>query len=66
MKKEDVFKLGISIGEMQNMESFKTGTKNPKMAIAQANSFIESKFGSGFSLYFVDDENPRRKRRRRG
>lgn len=65
MKKNDVFKIGISIGEMQNQEMFKTGTKHPELAVAQANSFIESKYGPGFGIYFVDDENPRRKRRRR-
>jgi hypothetical protein len=65
MKKQDMFKLGISIGEMANQEQFKTGTKHPDIAIAQANSFIESKFGPGFNVYFTDDANPRRKRRRR-
>lgn len=65
MKKQDIFKLGISIGEMQNHEQFRTGTKHPEIAIAQANSFIESKFGPGFAVHFVDDANPRRKRRRR-
>lgn len=65
MKKPDTFKLGISIGEMQNQETFKTGTKHPEISVAQANSFMRSKYGPGFSLYFVDDENPRRKRRRR-
>lgn len=67
MKKQDVFKLGISIGEMQNQEQFKTGTKHPEIAVAQANSFIESKFGPGFSLHFVDDTgmNGRRRSRRR-
>jgi hypothetical protein len=65
MKKPDTFKLGICIGEMQNQETFKTGTKHPEISVAQANSFMQSKYGSGFSLYFVDDENPRRKRRRR-
>jgi hypothetical protein len=65
MKKNDIFKLGISIGEMQNHESFSTGTKHPEIAIAQANGFINSKYGPGFNIYFVDDANPRRKRRRR-
>lgn len=65
MKKPDTFKLGICIGEMQNQEQFKTGTKHPDISIAQANSFIESKYGPGFSLYFVDDANPRRRNRRR-
>lgn len=64
MKKQDTFKLGISIGEMQNQEQFKTGTKHPEIAISQANSFIESKYGPGFGLYFVDDAKPRRRRRR--
>ena len=66
MKKNDIFKLGISIGEMQNQEQFKTGTKHPEIAIAQANSFMNSKYGPGFNIYFVDDASPRRKRRRRG
>jgi hypothetical protein len=65
MKKHDIFKLGISIGEMQNQEQFKTGTKHPEISIAQANSFIQSKYGPGFSLHFTDDANPRRNRRRR-
>jgi len=65
MKKNDIFKLGISIGEMQNQESFSTGTKHPEISIAQANRFIESKYGPGFNIYFTDDANPRRKRRRR-
>ena len=65
MKRPDIFKLGISIGEMANHEQFKTGTKHPDISVAQANSFIESKYGPGFNLYFVDDANPRRKRRRR-
>lgn len=66
MKKPDVFKLGISVGEMANQRTFETGTKHPDIAVAQANSFIESKFGPGFSIYFTDEANPRRKRRRRG
>jgi len=65
MKKPDTFKLGISIGEMANQEQFKTGTKHPDIAVAQANGFIESKFGPGFAIYFTDGANPRRKRRRR-
>ena len=65
MKKPDIFKLGISLGEMANQEQFSTGTKHPEIAVAQANRFIESKYGPGFNLYFVDDANPRRKRRRR-
>lgn len=65
MKKQDVFKIGICVGEMKNQEQFRTGTKHPEIAIAQANSFIESKFGPGFALSFTDDGNPRRRRRRR-
>jgi hypothetical protein len=65
MKKNDIFKLGISIGEMQNQETFKTGTKHPEIAIAQANSFMNSKYGPGFNIYFVDDKKPSRRRRRR-
>jgi hypothetical protein len=65
MKKNDIFKLGISIGEMANQEQFCTGTKHPEIAVAQANRFIDSKYGPGFNIYFVDDANPRRKRRRR-
>jgi len=65
MKKQDVFKIGISIGEMKNQEMFATGTKHPDIATAQANSFIESKYGPGFAIYFTDDANPRRRRRRR-
>ena len=65
MKKQEPFKLGISLGEMANQESFRTGTKHPEISIAQANRFIESKYGPGFSLYFTNDANPRRKRRRR-
>jgi hypothetical protein len=65
MKKPDIFKLGISIGELANQEAFSTGTKHPEIATAQANRFIESKYGPGFNIYFVDDANPRRKRRRR-
>jgi hypothetical protein len=65
MKKPDIFKLGITLGELQNQESFSTGTKHPEIAVAQANRFIESKYGPGFNIYFTDDQNPRRKRRRR-
>ena len=65
MKKPDCFKLGICIGEMQNQEAFRTGTKHPEIAVAQANWYINSKYGPGFSIYFTDDANPRRKRRRR-
>jgi hypothetical protein len=65
MKKPDIFKLGISLGEMANQKQFSTGTKHPEIAVAQANRFIESKYGPGFNLYFVNDANPRRKRRRR-
>jgi hypothetical protein len=65
MKKPDVFKLGISIGEIANQEAFSTGTKHPEISVAQANKFIESKYGPGFNIYFVDDANPRRKRRSR-
>lgn len=65
MKKPDPFKLGISLGDVANQETFKTGTKHPDIAVAQANSFIEKKFGPGFAIYFTDDANPRRKRRRR-
>ena len=65
MKKPDTFKIGISIGEMANQEQFRTGTKHPEISIAQANRFIESKYGPGFALHFTDDANPRRKRRRR-
>ena len=50
---------------MQNHEMFNTGTKHPNIAIAQANSFIKTKYGPGFSLSFEDDSNPRRQRRRR-
>lgn len=64
MEKKDVFKLGISIGEMQNQRTFNTGTKHPELAIAQANSYIESKYGPGFSLNFIDDSRPRRRGRR--
>ncbi len=64
-KDNDPFKIGISIGELQNQEQFSTGTKHPELAIAQANSFIEAKYGPGFVLSFIDDANPRRRCRRR-
>lgn len=65
MRKPDDFKLGISIGEMQNHEMFSTGTKHPELAVAQANRYIEKKFGSGIAIFFTDDSNPRRGRKRR-
>ena len=61
---KDPFKIGISIGMLKGQKMFQTDIEHPSHSFHEANNFIHEKFDPGFSLYFVDERNGRRRGRR--
>lgn len=64
MKKEPL-KIGISVGMLRGQRMFETPVEHPPMSFDKANEFIHREFDPGFSLFFVDESNKRRRRGRR-
>lgn len=63
--RKDPFKLGIAIGMSKGQKQYFTGVDDCPKAIHDANRYIHDKYDDGFTIYFVDNRNPTRRRTRR-
>lgn len=62
----DKLKIGISVGTFRGQRQYQTPVEHPAHALHRANEIIHENFDPGFSLFFVDhNERKRRSRRRR-
>lgn len=64
-KRNDPFKLGISIGQSKGQKQFFTGVDDCPKAIHDANKYIHEKYDSGFTIFFVNERDESRRRTRR-
>jgi hypothetical protein len=64
-QRNDPFKLGISIGMTKGQKQYSTGIDDCPKAIYDANKYIHEKFDTGFSIYFINENDYERRRSRR-
>jgi hypothetical protein len=57
--------MGIAIGMQKGQKQYFTGVDDCPKAIHDANRYIHDKYDDSFTIYFVDNRNPARRRSRR-